>query len=146
MWKNALKTMAELKTKPNNQSVEQFLNKIEDAQKRADCFRLKELMEKLTNSQARMWGDSIVGFGDYRYTYATGREGDWFLTGFSPRKQNLSIYLMGGMDLSHPFFAQQARIKTSKGCLYLKKLDDVAEDQLEKLLADNIDRLRQTSR
>lgn len=137
--------MAELKTKANDQSVEQFLNKIEDAQKRTDCFRLKALMEKLTKSPARMWGDSIVGFGDYRYAYASGREGDWFLAGFSPRKQNLTIYLMGGIDLSHPFFAQKARIKTSKGCLYLKKLDDIAEEQLEKLLADNIIRLSEQS-
>lgn len=133
--------MAELKTKPNRQNVEEFLNSIGDAQKQADSFRLKELMERLTGSKAKMWGDSIVGFGDYHYKYASGREGDWFQTGFSPRKQNLTIYLMSGIDLDHPFFSQKARIKTSKGCLYLKKLSDVSEDQLMQLLADNIDRL-----
>lgn len=137
--------MAELKTKPTKHSVEEFLNSIGDAQKRKDSFRLKELMEKLTGSEAKMWGDSIIGFGDYHYKYASGREGDWFQAGFSPRKQNLTIYLMGGIDLDHPFFLQNARIKTSKGCLYLKKLSDVSEDQLIQLLADNMDKLRNLS-
>ena len=83
--------MAENKTKPTTKSVPEFLEQIEDPKRKADCISISALMEKLTNSPPKMWGDSIVGFGDYRYKYTSGREGDWFLAGFSPRKQNLTI-------------------------------------------------------
>ena len=86
--------MAELNTKPNDQSVEGFLNKASDEKKRQDSFTILELMKEETGSEPIMWGDSIVGFGTYRYKYASGREGEWFLTGFSPRVQNLTLYLI----------------------------------------------------
>ena len=90
--------MAELKTKQNDQSVEKFLNTIKDAGRREDCYEVAKLMEEATGSKPKMWGASIVGFGSYRYKYASGREGDWPLIGFSPRKQNLTLYLMSGFD------------------------------------------------
>src|SRR5512139_4112282 len=88
--------MADLKTKPNDTSVYEFLNKVPDEQKRKDSFTILELMRQVTGMEPKMWGDSLVGFGSYHYCYESGREGDWFLTGFSPRKQNLTLYIMSG--------------------------------------------------
>jgi hypothetical protein len=90
--------MAELKTKQNDQSVEAFLNGVPDEKKRQDCFTILEIMKQITGLEPKMWGTSIVGFGKYHYKYASGHEGDSFLTGFSPRKQNLTLYIMAGFD------------------------------------------------
>ena len=90
--------MAELKTKPQDTSVDAFLQSVSDERKRQDSYALLQLLQEITDESPRMWGDSIVGFGDYRYVYASGREGDWFVTGFSPRKQNLTLYVMGGFE------------------------------------------------
>ena len=90
--------MAELKTQPNDQSVEDFLNRVADGTKRQDSFTILELLKQETGFEPVMWGDSIIGFGTYRYKYASGRQGEWFLTGFSPRKQNLTLYIMSGFE------------------------------------------------
>ena len=90
--------MAELKTKPNDQSVEVFLNGVPGEKKRQDSYTILELMKEVTEEEPQMWGDSIIGFGRYHYKYKSGREGEWFLTGFSPRVQNLTLYIMSGFD------------------------------------------------
>ncbi len=130
--------MAELKTKQNNQDVTAFLEAVDDPQKRADCFTLVQLMEEITHEPPRMWGDSIVGFGSYHYRYASGREGDWFLTGFSPRKQNLTIYIISGFGHFPKLMEQLGNYKTSKSCLYVKKLDDLDQEVLKKLVAQSV--------
>ena len=90
--------MSDLKTKPTKKSVEEFLKKVEHPTKREDSFKILELMKEITREEPVMWGDSIVGFGSYRYKYASGREGDWPIVGFSPRKQNLALYIMAGFE------------------------------------------------
>ena len=117
--------MAELKTKPNDASVETFLKGIEDETKRQDAFVMLKLMEEVTGAQAKMWGSSIIGFGDSHYKYATGREGDWFVAGFSPRKQNLTLYIHGGLDRFAELLNALGKHKTGKGCLYINKLKDI---------------------
>ncbi|MEZ4918261.1 MAG: DUF1801 domain-containing protein [Saprospiraceae bacterium] len=138
--------MAELKTKRNKQSVEAFLNTVEDEQKKADCFELVKIMEQITGAKAEMWGDSIVGFGSYRYKYESGREGDWFLAGFSPRKQNLTMYIMGGGMRHNPELMEQlGKYKTGKACLYVKKLSDIDLTILKKLIQQSIEVLKSNS-
>jgi hypothetical protein len=133
--------MAENKTKPTTKSVPEFLEQIEDPKKRHDCKVIATLMEKLSGSKAKMWGDSIVGFGDYHYKYASGREGDWFQVGFSPRKQNLTIYIMGYLELYSHILEGLGKFKHGKGCLYIKNLDDVHMDVLENLITTSFKRL-----
>ena len=127
--------MAELKTKPNDQDVEAFLNSVKDEKKRQACFTVLQIMEQATGAKATMWGDSIVGFGTYRYKYASGREGEWMLTGFSPRKRNLTLYIMSGFDEYDELLGNLGKYKTGKSCLYINKLDDVNL----KLLTDLVD-------
>jgi hypothetical protein len=133
--------MAELKTKPNEASVEAFLNGIADAQKREDCFAVKEIMEQVTGAEPRLWGDSIVGFGTYHYTYESGREGDWFVTGFAPRKQNLTLYIMAGFDQYDELLAKLGKHKTGKSCLYIKKLDDIDRATLRELVQQSVEHM-----
>ena len=128
--------MAELKTKVTKASVEKFLEGINDEKKREDCFQLLKIMKKATKSEPKMWGPAIVGFGDYRYKYASGREGDWFLAGFSPRAQNLTLYLMGG--LHSETLKKLGKYKTGKGCLYINKLEDVDLKVLSTLITDAV--------
>ena len=128
----------ELKTKVNDASVESFLNSIEDEQKRADCFEILKLMKQVTKEAPKMWGASIVGFGSYHYQGSGGREGDWMLTGFSPRKQNLTLYLMSGFSLHKDLLKKLGKHKTSVGCLYLKKLDDVDKKVLKELVTVSV--------
>jgi hypothetical protein len=129
---------AELKTKVNDESVEGFLNSVADEQKREDCFEILELMQQVTKETPKMWGSSIVGFGSYHYKGASGREGDWMLTGFSPRKQNLTLYIMGGFDSHQDLLKKLGKYKTSVGCLYIKKLDDVDREVLKELVAKSV--------
>ena len=133
--------MTENKTKPTTKSVPEFLEQIEDPVRRADCLAIAALMEKLSGSEPKMWGDSIVGFGDYHYKYASGREGDWFQLGFSPRKQNLTIYVMGYLEKYSDLLEDLGKFKQGKGCLYINKLQDIDLDVLEKLLSTSIKRL-----
>ncbi len=134
--------MAENKTKPTAKSVPEFLNQIADPKRREDCLAIAEIMERLSGSQPKMWGDSIVGFGDYRYKYASGREGDWFLVGFAPRKQNLSIYIMGYLEFYSDILEGLGKFKHGKGCLYIKKLEDIDLEVLETLITTSITRLQ----
>jgi ferritin-like metal-binding protein YciE len=137
--------MAELKTKPTGESVVEFLDSIKDDQKRQDCHALSGMMQQATGSQPEMWGSSIVGFGRYHYRYASGREGDWFLAGFSPRKQNLTLYIMAGFDRYESLLAQLGKHTTGKSCLYIKKLADVDQDILQELIKLSADHIARTN-
>jgi hypothetical protein len=119
--------MAELKTKPTGASVSEFLDKIPDQRRRRDCAEVVKIMKRLTKSPPRMWGPSIVGFGSRQLKYASGRELDWFVMGFSPRKTDLTFYLWlpGGFDKNKPLMQKLGKYKTSKGCLYVRKLEDI---------------------
>ena len=137
---------AELKTKVNDASVNDFLNLIEDDEKRKDCFEISKMMEKATKQEPKMWGTSIIGFGSYHYVGKSGREGDWMLTGFSPRKQNLTLYLMGGFDLEKNLLKKLGKFKTSVGCLYIKKLEDVDKKVLKELVTASVKRMKKLSK
>lgn len=137
--------MAELKTQPSDASVEEFLNGIADEQKRADCFTLLGLMRKATGAEPKMWGDSIVGFGTYRYKYASGREGDWMQIGFSPRKQNLTLYIMSGFSRYDDLMKSLGKHSTGKSCLYIKRLEDVDMPTLETLVQESVDHVSGTN-
>lgn len=126
--------MAELKTQPTNADVDAFLNSVEPDAKRADCFAVKALMEEVIGAPAQMWGSSIVGFGRYRYKYASGREGEWMLTGFAPRKASLTLYIMDGFEEYDDLMARLGKHTTGKSCLYIKKLADVDMAVLRELV------------
>lgn len=134
--------MAELKTTPNNNDVHAFIEGVENDRKREDCKVLLELIGKITGEQPKMWGDSIVGYGNYHYVYESGREGDWFLAGFSPRKQSITIYMMGGNDAPQELIDQLGKHKMSVGCLYINKLADVDLDVLKKLISLSVETLK----
>jgi hypothetical protein len=127
--------MAELKTHPSDASVEAFLAAVADPARREDCRTLLELMSRATGEPARMWGASMVGFGSYHYRYASGREGDWFLAGFSPRKNDLTVYVMAGFERYPELMTRLGKHKTGKSCLYLRGLADVDLAVLEELVA-----------
>ncbi len=137
---------AELKTKVNDASVEGFLNSIKDEQTRADCFEILKLMKQVTKEEPKMWGASIVGFDSYHYKSASGREGDWMLTGFSPRKQNLTLYLMSGFDAHADLLKKLGKHKTSVGCLYIKKLEDVDKKVLKELVVETVKTMKKLSK
>lgn len=129
--------MSELKTKANNKSVNAFIKSI-DIKRREDCRCLLALMQDITGNKPKMWGDSIVGFGKYHYKYKSGREGDWFITGFSPRKQNLTIYIMPGFANYSNYLSKLGKHKISVSCLYVKKLEDVNLKVLQTLIAKSV--------
>jgi hypothetical protein len=127
--------MSELKTKPTTQDVKEFLNGIEPAEKRRDSLTVLELMERITGEPAVMWGPSIVGFGMYHYKSERSRqEGDWPLIGFSPRKQNLTLYVLTGHQEQQALLEKLGKHKTSVSCLYIKRLSDVDETVLATLI------------
>jgi len=134
--------MAELKTKPGKQSVKAFVDGIEDEQKRKDCRVLQKLMRELTGEKAKIWGDSILGFGTYHYKYKSGREGDWMLTGFSPRKQNLTVYIMPGFSRYESQLEKLGKHKTSKSCLYIKRLSDIDLDVLSEIISQSVKHMK----
>jgi len=135
--------MADLKTRPTDQPVSEFLDLIDNADRRADCDTISHMMEKATGAKPVMWGDSIVGFGKYHYKYASGREADWPLVGFSPRKQNLTLYITAGFSQYQELLEQLGKCKTSVGCLYIKRLSDVNLDVLEELVTKSVGAMRQ---
>ena len=137
--------MAELKTQPNQGSVVDYLNSVENEVKRADSFKILELMQEVTGEEPIMWGDSIVGFGTYRYKYASGRQAEWFLTGFAPRKQNLTLYIMSGFENYDQLLGQLGKHKTGKSCLYINKLDDVNLDVLQRLVKESVNHMIETN-
>jgi hypothetical protein len=130
--------MAELKTKLNDASVEEFLNGVADEKRRRDCFAALELMREVTSEEPKMWGANIIGFGTYRYKYASGREGEWPLTALSPRKQNLTLYIMPGFARYGELMAKLGRHKTGKSCLYINKLADIDQTVLRELVAQSV--------
>ena len=137
--------MAQLKTQPNDQSVTAFLNRVEDKTKRQDSFSILELMQQVTGSEPVMWGDSIIGFGSYHYKYASGREGDWFLTGFSPRVQNLTLYIMSGFDEYEELLGKLGKHSTGKSCLYVKRLENIDLDILKELVEKSVAHMKATN-
>ena len=137
--------MTELKTQKNDASVEDFLNTITDERKRTDSFTILELMKEVTGEAPAMWGTSIVGFGNYHYKYATGREGDMPITSFSPRKQNLTLYIMSGFDQYDELLSQLGKHSTGKACLYIKKLDQINLDILRELVKHSVEHMAQST-
>lgn len=131
--------MAENKTQKTEQSVESFLSTIDTDQKRNDSVAIIEIMQKVTGEAPKMWGTSIIGFGDLHYKYASGREGDWFKTGLSPRKAAITVYLSGGFDRQQDLLATLGKHKTGKGCLYINKLSDVNVAVLEQMLVRSVE-------
>ena len=136
--------MAELKTKASDASVRKFLDAIEDEQLRQDCWTLVDVMEKATKAKPRMWGAGIVGFGSYHYTYGSGREGDWMLTAFAPRKQKLTLYLMPGFAGRDELMAKLGKHSCGKSCIHVKRLDDLHMPTLKKLVGESVKFLRKT--
>lgn len=137
--------MAELKTKRNKGDVQAFLVSVPDEKKRQDSFAILELMRQVTGKEPEMWGDSIVGFGSYHYKYKSGREGDWFLTGFSPRKQNITLYIMAGFDEYDKLLNKLGKHTTGKSCLYVKKIEDVDADVLKELVRQSVEHMIKTN-
>ena len=129
--------MPELKTKLNNASVEKFLKGVADTKKREDSFAILEMMKKITKDEPKMWGPSIVGFGKYHYKYESGREGEMCITGFSPRKQSLTIYIMPGFKKYEALMKELGKHTTGKSCLYIKRLEDVDMKVLKELVASS---------
>lgn len=134
--------MTENKTIATKASVKDFLNKVAPDKKRTDCFEILELMEEVTGEKATMWGPSIVGFGNYHYKYATGREGDMCLTGFSPRKQNITLYVLSGFEKREEFIKRLGKCKTSKGCIYINNLNDIDKKVLEEIIKKSVDHIK----
>ena len=130
--------MKQNKTQKTNESISLFLTSVTEEQKREDSYTLLNLMREITQAEPHLWGTSIIGFGEYHYKYKTGREGDWFLTGFAPRKQALTLYLM--CDLSHDGldFTGLGKYKLGKGCLYIKRLNDINMAILKSIIKDSI--------
>ena len=126
--------MAENKTKPTVASVTSFLNRIQNTQIRDDCFTILKMMQAISKKKPVMWGSSIIGFGTFHYVYESGREGDTVLIGFSPRKQNISIYMMCSLENVKDELATLGKYKTGKGCLYIKSLSEVNTAALKKVL------------
>jgi len=131
--------MAELKTQKTRASVAKFLASIEDEKRRKDSRAVLKMMKEITGDKPEMWGPAIIGFGSYHYTYASGREGDWFLTGFSPRKQALTLYIMSGFSKYDALLKKLGKFKTGKACLYIKKLEDVHLPTLEELIRRSVE-------
>lgn len=134
--------MAELKTRPTRVSVTEFLAGIDDRQQRADAKKVAAMMRRATGKRAKMWGASIVGYGSYHYKYASGRDGDFMITGFSPRKQALTVYIMPGFSSFKKLMEKLGKYKTGKSCLYIKRLSDIDENVLEKLITESVRHMR----
>lgn len=137
--------MAEPKTIPTGKSVEDFLNAVPDQKKREDSFVILKLMKEATGVEPKMWGESIVGFGSYHYRYESGREGDAPLVGFSPRKQNLTIYILSGFVAYDEVLKSLGKYKTGKACLYIKKIEDVDLPTLKALVEQSVDHMQKTN-
>lgn len=137
--------MAELKTRENDGDVLAFLNAVPDESKRVDAQRVMAIMREVTGEEPRLWGDNIVGYGHYHYKYASGREGDWFLTGFSPRKANLTLYITSGFEQFEDLRARLGKHTVGKSCLYVKRLSDLDETTLRELIGRSVEHMRATN-
>jgi hypothetical protein len=136
--------MYELKTKITDGSVKDFLDSVSDEKKRADAYIILDIMREITGDEPKMWGDSIIGFGTFHYRYASGQEGDWMQTGFSPRKQNLTIYLLSGIKGFSSQLADLGKHSTGKSCLYIRRLDDIKLDVLREIIKQSVDTMKHT--
>ena len=125
------------KTQPTNQTPDDFINSLQDEQLKKDCFEIIQMMKSATGHEAQLWVGGLIGFGTYKYKSATGTSGNWFLLGFAPRKQNISIYLMGGIQSK--LLEKLGKYKTGKGCLYIKKLADVDKPVLQQLMNASVE-------
>jgi hypothetical protein len=134
--------MAELKTRPTKASVSAFIDAIEDKQQKADIKKIAAMMRKATGSRARMWGEQIVGFGTYTYANTAGKNFAWMLTGVSPRKQAISVYIMTGFTRFEALMNRLGKYKTGKSCLYIKRLSDVDDDVLQRLISASVRQMR----
>ena len=134
--------MSDLKTRPTDASVEAFIDAVDHPRRREDARTLLKLMQRVTGDEPLMWGPSIVGYGSYHYRYASGQEGDWPIAGFSPRKQNLSIYIMPGFRGYDELLSRLGKHKTGKSCLYINKLADVDLDVLETLVRTSVEEMK----
>ncbi|MDJ0711728.1 MAG: DUF1801 domain-containing protein [Woeseiaceae bacterium] len=134
--------MAENKTKKTGASVTEFVKSIEDPRMRADARKVASMMRRITGKRAKMWGPSIVGYGTYHYKYDSGREGDFMVTGYSPRKQALTVYIIPGFSKFSPLMKKLGKYKTGKSCLYIRRLSDVDEKVLEKLIEGSVREMR----
>lgn len=132
--------MADIKTKPTNQSVPAFLETIEDEKKRQDALALRDLMQEVTGAEAKLWGDSIIGFGDMQYKNARGETNDWFVVGFSPRKQNFALYFWGGHESYPAQMEKLGKFTTAKSCIYIKRLSDVNQEALREVIREAVKR------
>jgi hypothetical protein len=137
--------MAELKTKPTDASVDDFLGGFPE-ETRKDCYEILKMMKLATKAEPKMWGASIVGFGSYHYKGKSGREGDWMLTGFSPRKQNLTLYIMSGFEHHDGLLKKLGKHSLGKGCLYIKRLGDVDKKALKELITESVKTMKANSR
>ena len=137
--------MAELKTRPTDESVQAFLEGVENQKRKEDSFQILDLMKVATGEEPRMWGDSIIGFGTYRYKYKSGKEGEWMLTGFSPRKQNLTLYIMSGFENYEDLLGRLGKYKTGKSCLYINKIEDVDQEVLKELVKLSADHMAESN-
>ncbi|HSB01500.1 MAG TPA: DUF1801 domain-containing protein [Anaerolineales bacterium] len=135
--------MAELKTKVRRTSVNKFLQGIRDEKKREECHQVLKIMKRATKSEPKMWGTSIVGFGDCQYVYDSGREVDWFVAGFSPRAESLTLYITGKLDKT--MLKKLGKYKTGKNCLYINKLEDVDKKILGSLIVKSAQRSKANS-
>ncbi len=134
--------MTQLKTRPTGQGVEEYLNGLSDPRKREDCFALLRMMREVTGEEPAMWGESIIGFGSYRYRYRSGHRGEWFLTGFAPRKRDLTVYIMPGFEAYQPLMERLGKHKTGKSCLYLTELEAVDLSVLRELVSRSVTDMR----
>lgn len=134
--------MAELKTRETRASVKSFIDAIDDVQKRKDVKKVAAIMRRVTGKRATMWGESIVGFGKYRYSNTAGKDFEWPITGLSPRARNLTLYIMPGFSRYDGLMKKLGKHKTGKSCLYINKLSDVDEDVLETLIEESVARMR----
>jgi len=137
--------MAQLKTQPTDQGVTDFINSVSHEKRREDSLKVLALMQEITGEEPIMWGSSIIGFGRYHYKYASGREGEWFLTGFAPRKQALTLYIMSGFSAYDELLGKLGKHSIGKACLYIKKLEDVDMDVLRELVENSVEHVSTTN-
>jgi hypothetical protein len=137
--------MTQLKTQRTDDSVEAYLNGLDDSRKRQDCFVLLQIMREITGEEPAMWGSSIVGFGSYKYRYNSGRRGEWFITGFAPRKRDLTVYIVPGFDAYQPLMKRLGKHKTGVSCLYLSKLEAVDLPTLRELISHSVADMRENN-
>ncbi len=136
--------MAQNKTVRNDGDVLAYLESVQNKRRREDSLVVLKIMEEVTGEPAEMWGTSIVGFGSYHYKYESGREGDFMIAGFAPRKQALTLYIMGGHERHEALYAKLGKYRTGRSCLYINKLDDVDLDVLREIISASVDYMRRT--